>query len=85
MQKTTAIHSFKKTYRAVVATDDWRSMGASAELAASLYEHAFDYLDAPIKRVAAIDTPIPFSPPLEEFFLPNKEKIVAALRDLAAY
>ena len=48
-------------------------------------EHAFDYLDGPIKRVAALDTHTAFSPPLEEYILPNTNKIVEAIRDLAAY
>ncbi|MBT5876560.1 MAG: alpha-ketoacid dehydrogenase subunit beta, partial [Candidatus Latescibacteria bacterium] len=55
------------------------------EMAAIIADEAFEYLDAPIKRLAGLDTPIPFSPPLEEFFLPNTEKITKALRDLAGY
>lgn len=77
-----AINSFKKTYRAVVATDDWRSMGASAELAASLYEHAFDYLDAPIKRVTAQEVPSPYNRRLELATYPNKEDVKRAVMDV---
>ena len=48
-------------------------------------EHAFEYLDAPVARVAAIDTPIPFAPPLEREYMPLEDDILAAARDLAAY
>ncbi|HLB59109.1 MAG TPA: transketolase C-terminal domain-containing protein, partial [Bdellovibrionota bacterium] len=47
--------------------------------------HAFDYLDGPVVRVGAIDTPVPYAPPLEEFFLPNADKLLKAARQLAAY
>jgi pyruvate/2-oxoglutarate/acetoin dehydrogenase E1 component len=55
-----------------------RRGGFGAEIAATIGEEAFDYLDAPIKRVAAAETPVPFSPPLEDAFLPNPQKIVEA-------
>ncbi len=77
-----AINSFKKTYHAVIATDDWRSMGVSAELAASLYEHAFDYLDAPIKRVTTKEVPSPYNRTLELATYPNKEDVKQAVRDV---
>lgn len=77
-----AVNSFKKTYRAVIATDDWRSMGASAELAASLYEHAFDYLDAPIKRVTAQEVPSPYNRNLELATYPNKEDVKKAVKEV---
>ena len=59
--------------------------GIGGEIAALIAEFAFESLDAPIKRVGAIDIPTPFAPTLEEYFLPNKEKVLAALRELAAY
>jgi len=59
--------------------------GAGAEFAARIAEKAFDYLDAPIKRVAALDVPTPYSPPLEAFYLPNRDKVLAAARELLAY
>lgn len=77
-----AITSFKKTYRAVIATDDWRTMGASAELAASVYEHAFDYLDAPIKRVTAQEVPSPYNRTLELAVFPNKEDVKQAILEV---
>ena len=83
--KAMILTSVKKTSRLLIVHEDTLTGGIGGEMAAIIADEAFEYLDAPIKRVAAIDTPIPFSPPLEEFFLPNTEKIVAALRDLAAY
>jgi pyruvate dehydrogenase E1 component beta subunit len=75
-----AINSFKKTYRAVIATDDWRTVGMSAELAASLYEHAFDYLDAPIRRVTVQEVPSPYNRRLELNVFPDKEDVKEAVR-----
>lgn len=83
--KAMILASVKKTSRLLIVHEDTLTGGIGGEMAAIIADEAFEYLDAPIKRVAAIDTPIPFSPPLEEFFLPNTEKIVTALRDLAAY
>ena len=83
--KPTILSSVKKTNRLLIVHEDTLTGGIGGEMAAIIADEAFEYLDAPIKRVAAIDTPIPFSPPLEDFFLPNTEKIVAALRNLAAY
>ncbi|RMF60131.1 MAG: alpha-ketoacid dehydrogenase subunit beta, partial [Calditrichaeota bacterium] len=59
--------------------------GVGAEIAAFITEHAFEYLDAPVRRLASIDTPVPFSPPLEAYFMPNTEKIAGALRELLSY
>lgn len=83
--KQCILTSVRKTSRLLIVHEDTLTGGVGGELAAIVAEEAFEYLDAPIRRVAAIDTPIPFSPPLEAFFLPNTDKIVAALRDLAAY
>jgi 2-oxoisovalerate dehydrogenase E1 component beta subunit len=79
------LQSVKKTSRLLIVHEDTLTGGIGGEMAAIIADEAFEYLDAPIKRVAAIDTPVPFSPPLENFFLPNTEKIVEALRDLAAF
>jgi 2-oxoisovalerate dehydrogenase E1 component beta subunit len=81
----TILTSLKKTNRLLVAHEDVRTGGIAAEIAASVCEKAFADLDAPVARVAALDTPVPYSPPLEEFFLPNAEKGVAAARELAQY
>ncbi|MDQ4077070.1 MAG: alpha-ketoacid dehydrogenase subunit beta [Chloroflexota bacterium] len=77
-----AITSFKKTYHAVVATDDWRTVGMSAELSASVYEHAFDYLDAPIKRVTAQEVPSPYNRQLELAVFPDKEDVKRAVMEV---
>jgi len=75
----------KKTGKVVIAHEDRLTGGIGGEVAAIIAEHAFDYLDGPIVRVGMADTHNPFSPPLEEFVLPNTDKIVAAIRRLAAY
>jgi pyruvate/2-oxoglutarate/acetoin dehydrogenase E1 component len=75
----TIVESVKRTSRLIVASDDVRTGGVGAEISASVSEAAFDYLDAPIMRVACPDTPIPFSPPLEAEYMPNAEKIVEAV------
>ena len=65
--------------------EDTLTGGLAGEWAAYIAEHGFEYLDAPIKRVASLDTPVPYAPVLEEYFLPNKEKVLKALRELLAY
>ena len=79
------LDSVKKTSRLLIVHEDTRTGGIAGEIAAIVCEGAFDYLDAPIARVTALDTPVPYSPPLEARFLPNAEKVVAAARELAKY
>ncbi len=79
------LESVGKTNRAIILHEAPLTGGAGAEFAARLAEKAFDYLDAPIKRVASLDVPTPYSPPLEAFYLPNKDKVLAAARELLAY
>ncbi len=79
------LESVAKTNRVILLHEAPLTGGAGAELAARIAEKAFDYLDAPIKRVAALDVPTPYSPPLEQFALPNADKVVAAARELLAY
>ena len=67
------IESFKKTNRAVIVEEGWRSYGVGAEVAARLYEEAFDYIDAPIKRVAQKEVPLPYNRTLEQMALPQVE------------
>ena len=62
-----------------------RTGGIGGEIAATIAEEAFEWLDAPVVRVAAIDTPVPYSPPLEEYHLPQIKDVVNAGRKLAAY
>ena len=74
--------SVAKTGRVVIADEGHRRGGAAGDLAAIIIDEGFDYLNAPIKRVTAHDVPIPFSPPLENFVLPDEEKIKAAVRSV---
>ena len=77
--------SVKKTNRAAVIHEDTLTGGFGAEIAALITTNCFEYLDAPVVRVAALDVPIPYSPPLEDAVLPNKQKILAVLEQLARY
>jgi 2-oxoisovalerate dehydrogenase E1 component beta subunit len=77
--------SVKKTGKALVVTEPSISYGPGAELAACIAENAFEYLDGPVKRLASLDTPVPYSIPLEKQYLPDREKIAAAIRELAGY
>ncbi len=76
------IASFKKTYRAVLATEQWLGYGIDAEVAAQIYEHAFDYLDAPIRRVTSKPVPLPYNRDLEQLALPDKEDIKQAVLEV---
>ena len=76
------IESFKKTNRAVIAEEGWKSFGVGAEIAARIYEEAFDYVDAPIKRVAQKEVPLPYNRRLEQLALPQVEDIVNAVREV---
>jgi len=82
LDKRTIIDSVKKTGRIVIVSEDCKTAGVSAEIAAVVAEEAIDYLDAPIKRVAAPDTPIPFSPPLEQFVIPDEKAIIKAVKEV---
>ena len=79
------LNSVAKTNRVIILHEAPLTGGAGAEFAARIAEKAFDYLDAPIKRVAALDVPTPYSPPLEAFYLPNRDKVLRAARELLAY
>jgi 2-oxoisovalerate dehydrogenase E1 component beta subunit len=85
LDKEAIYSSVRKTSKAIVLHEDNKTGGIGAEVAALLAEECFDSLDGPIVRIAAPDTPVPFSTPLEEFFLPKTADIVAAARTLAAY
>ena len=77
--------SVKKTSKAIVLHEASRTGGIGGEIAAILAEEAFEWLDAPVVRVASIDTPVPYSPPLEDYYLPQTKDVVDAARKLAAY
>jgi 2-oxoisovalerate dehydrogenase E1 component beta subunit len=86
LDKDTLIASFKKTSKALIVYEDNYTMGFGAEIAAILADEAFEYMDAPIKRLAGPDIPgVPFSHPMQEAFMPNPDTIADAIRDLAAY
>jgi len=85
LDSETILASVKKTNKLLVVHEDTRTGGIAGEIAALVCEGAFDHLDAPIARVTGLDTPVPYSPPLEEEFLPSIEKVAAAARELAKY
>src|SRR4051812_21798131 len=78
----TILASVRKTNRAVIVEEGWPHGGVAANLAALIQEQAFDYLDAPIKRVSGADIPMPYSKPLEQIAFPHEEQIVDAVRAL---
>lgn len=82
LDKKTIVDSVKKTGRLVIVSEDCKTAGVSAEIAAIVAEEALDYLDSPIKRVAEPDTPIPFSPPLEQYVIPDEKKIIDAIKEV---
>ncbi len=82
LDKETLVASVKKTGRLVVVSEDCKTAGVTAEIAAVVAEEALDYLDAPIKRVAEPDTPIPFSPILESYVIPNERSIIKAVKQI---
>src|ERR1022692_2625208 len=85
LDSETILASVKNTNRLLIVHEDTRTGGIAGEIAAIVCESAFEDLDAPIARVTGLDTPVPYSPPLEERFLPNAEKVAAAARELAKY
>jgi len=76
------IKSFKRTNRAVVAEEGWRSYGVGSEVAARIYEMAFDFVDAPVKRVAQAEVPLPYNADLEQLALPQTEDIYHAAKEI---
>lgn len=82
LDKVAIVASVKKTGRIVIVSEDVKTAGVSAEIAAVVAEEAIDYLDAPIKRIAEQDTPIPFSPSLEHFVIPEENRIIKAVREI---
>jgi pyruvate dehydrogenase E1 component beta subunit len=76
------LESFKKTNRAVIAEEGWRSFGVGAEVASRIYEEAFDYVDAPIQRVAQKEVPLPYNRTLEQLALPQVEDIIKSVREV---
>ena len=83
--RDTVLESVKRTGKVLIVHEDNLTGGFGGEVAAVVAEEAFEYLDAPVRRVAALDTPVPFAPPLEREYLPLEDDIFAAARALAAY
>jgi 2-oxoisovalerate dehydrogenase E1 component beta subunit len=83
--RDTVLASVRKTGKALIVHEDNLTGGFGGEVAAVIAQEAFEHLDAPVRRVAALDTPIPFAPPLEREYLPLEDDILNAARDLADY
>ena len=83
--KEAVLTSVEKTSKVLVLHEDTRTGGFGAEISATITEEAFESLDGPVKRIAAPDSPVPFSPPLEKAYIPQVDDVVKGLRDLAAY
>jgi pyruvate/2-oxoglutarate/acetoin dehydrogenase E1 component len=82
LDEQTIFASVRKTGRLVIAEEDNLTGGWGAEVAARVAEHCIDSLDAPIRRVAAPDTPVPFAPAMETFYVPSVQRIVDTLRSV---
>jgi 2-oxoisovalerate dehydrogenase E1 component beta subunit len=85
LDRETIAESVKKTNRVILLHEDTKTGGIAGEIAACINEDCFDFLDAPITRIASKDTPVPFSPPLEEVFLPNASDVIREARKLRSY
>jgi len=85
LDRETLLASVKKTNKLLVVHEDTRTGGIAGEIAALVCEGAFEDLDGPVMRVTSLDTPVPYSPPLEERFLPNVSSVANAARELAKY
>ena len=82
LDKQAIIGSVKKTGRLVIMDEEPKTGSAAAEIAAVVADEAFDFLDAPIKRVCAPDTPVPFSPPLEKYWVPDEEDLIKTVTEI---
>ena len=85
LDEETIYRSVKKTGKVLVAHEDTITAGFGAEIAALIAQNAFEHLDGPVRRIGALNTPVPYSPPLENAMLPSEGKIIATLEELAAY
>jgi pyruvate dehydrogenase E1 component beta subunit len=82
LDKRTLIESAKKTSRVLVVDEGYEAYGVTAEIASVIAEGAFYYLDAPVKRLGALDVPVPFSPVLEDRTVPTPERVVEIAKTL---
>jgi pyruvate/2-oxoglutarate/acetoin dehydrogenase E1 component len=85
LDEEAVLRSVRKTHRLLVVHEDTRTGGIAGEIAMRVSEKAFEWLDAPMLRVTALDTPVPYSPPLEDYFLPQVDDILTACRYLKSY
>jgi pyruvate/2-oxoglutarate/acetoin dehydrogenase E1 component len=84
LDMATILSSLEKTGRLVIVEEGHRSFGVGAEVSARVMEQGFDFLEGPVRRVAALDTPIPFSPVLEKAAIPNPDNIVQTVNEMLA-
>jgi len=82
LDKQTIVDSVKRTGKVVIASEDTKRAGVAAEIATMIMEEAFDYLDAPVKRVSALDVPIPYAPALESAVVPQEKHIIEAVLEV---
>jgi 2-oxoisovalerate dehydrogenase E1 component beta subunit len=85
LDRDAILSSVAKTSRVAVLYEAPRTGGIGGEIAAVIAEEAFEFLDAPVMRIASLDTPVPYSPPLEQAFLPTRDKVIAAIKQLVEY
>jgi len=85
LDRTALLAVARHCHRVLVVHEDSRTGGIGESLAAIIQEEAFEWLDAPVRIIGALDTPVPYSPPLEEFFLPSDAQVEHAVRLLMAY
>ncbi len=85
LDKEAILQSVKKTNRVLVLSEDTRTSGFAAEISSIIAEEAFEYLDAPIRRITTLDAPIPYSPPLEQAVMPSEALVTKVLEELATY
>jgi pyruvate/2-oxoglutarate/acetoin dehydrogenase E1 component len=83
--KEAVLASVRKTSKVLVLHEDTRTGGFGGEIAATIAEEAFEDLDAPVRRIAAPDTPVPFAPVLEKAFIPQVDDVVRGLKELIEY
>jgi pyruvate dehydrogenase E1 component beta subunit len=85
LDKETILESVMKTGRLVVADEGHRTCGVAAEISALVCEEAIEYLKAPVFRVCSPDTPVPFSPPLEQAYIPDEKDLLPAFKEIMKY
>jgi 2-oxoisovalerate dehydrogenase E1 component beta subunit len=85
LDREAIVATARKTGKVMIVHEDTRTGGIAGEIAAIVNEEAFDHLDGPILRVTAPDTPVPYAAPLEDFFLPNRSKVLEVASRLVTY